>query len=270
MDNSALRRPTTLQTTVLHILCQDTWLPVLGRGLVCQALPVVSTSSLALPSVLAAAAPTSQSDPLQPAPAREAQRVIAKGQHGLLLLKGLPIRAGLCSGDGIAMVVGVTAGESVGRSWLISKSDVGTKNAQKRGEALRTKRKLHYRGNRIPQKIVCAPNRGRNKPAKPSNENPKKGGERERKNNKNTPSSVNNRPLFHHSSTTGSFPLKETACGESTPAGKKFIGFQWGECVLTEPMLPFADKCQSKWWMDWMTLVMRKMYKKECKMVHNR
>jgi hypothetical protein len=55
--------------------------------------------------------------------------VVAKGQHGLLLLKGLPIRAGLGSGDGIAVVVGVTAGESVGRSWLVSKSAVGTKNA---------------------------------------------------------------------------------------------------------------------------------------------
>jgi hypothetical protein len=109
-----------LQTTVLHILCQDTRLPVPGRGLVCQALPFVSASSLAPPSVLAAAAPTLQSDPLQPAPVREAQWVIMKGQRGLLLLKVLPIRAGLCSGDGIAMVVRVTAGESVGRSWLVS------------------------------------------------------------------------------------------------------------------------------------------------------
>ena len=55
--------------------------------------------------------------------------MIMKGQRGLLLLKVLPIRAGLCSGDGIAMVVRVTAGESVGRSWLVSKSAVGTKNA---------------------------------------------------------------------------------------------------------------------------------------------
>ena len=151
--------------------------------------------------------------PPQPAPAREAQQVIAKSQHGLLLLKVLPIRAGLCSGDGIAMVVRVTAGKSVGRSWLLSMSDVGTKNAWKRGEGLRIKRKTQDRGNRIQTKIARVPNRGRNKPGKPSNENPKKRGKRERKNNKNTPSSVNNRPLLDHSSTTRSFPPEETACG---------------------------------------------------------
>ena len=110
-----------IQSMVLHILRQDTQLPVLGRDLVCQALPFIPSSSLVLPSVLAATAPTSQSDPLQPAPSRKAQQVVAKGQHcGLLSLEVFPIRAGLCSGNGIAVVVGVTAGESVGRNWLVS------------------------------------------------------------------------------------------------------------------------------------------------------
>ena len=56
--------------------------------LVCQALPFIPSSSLVLPSVLAATAPTSQSDPLRPAPSRNAQQVVTKGQHcGLLSLK---------------------------------------------------------------------------------------------------------------------------------------------------------------------------------------
>ena len=86
--NSALQHPTALWSMVLHIVRQDTRLPVLGRGLVCQVLPFMSSSSLALPSVLAATAPTSQSHPLQLPPAREAQWMVAKGKHcGSLSLK---------------------------------------------------------------------------------------------------------------------------------------------------------------------------------------
>jgi hypothetical protein len=145
MDNSALQHPTTLQSMVLHILYQNTRLHVLGCDLVCQALPFISSSSLALPAVPAATAPALQSDPdppLQLAPAREAQREIVKGQHcGLLSLKASLIWEGPGSGGGIAVVVGVTAGEAVDRSWLASKSDVGTKNAMKRSEVLKTKQK---------------------------------------------------------------------------------------------------------------------------------